>query len=102
MLQSAALALWLACIVEFASLPSSQAKSKLPPWNGPDAFFDGPLPSKRSQHGFASCDDGRIYVFGGQGQQGEILGLCNVVMTYTGHLRCRLPITMIAVLRRSS
>jgi hypothetical protein len=39
--------------------------AKLPSWRGPDTFFDGSLPSVRDSHGFALCDDGRIYVFGG-------------------------------------
>jgi hypothetical protein len=46
------------------------AKAKLPSWRGPDAFFDGTLPSNRYSHGFASVD-GWIYVFGGSGSAGE-------------------------------
>jgi hypothetical protein len=62
------------CVVYVAVLaglhPSQSAKVKLPSWRGPDAFFDGTLPSNRSRHGFASVD-GRIYVFGGQ--RGEMI-----------------------------
>ncbi len=55
-----------------AGLHSSQS-AKLPSWRGPDTFFEGRLPSNRNDHGFSSCDDGRIYVFGGDaGQDGEL------------------------------
>ncbi len=95
MLQRAVMARWLLSIVGLASLPSSQAKSKLPPWSGPENILDGALPSNRSQHGFVSCDDGRIYVFGGKGQQGEMpdiaalrrFGSCKGDLTYTQAIR---------------
>jgi hypothetical protein len=53
------------CVAVLAGLhPSRCAKAKLASWRGPDAFFDGTLPSIRSMHGFAEAD-GWIYVFGG-------------------------------------
>jgi hypothetical protein len=39
--------------------------AKLRSWLGPDFFFDGNLPSNRSTGGFASSEDGKIYLFGG-------------------------------------
>ena len=43
--------------------PSRSAK--LPSWLGPNTFFfEGIPPSKRAKHGFASCDNGTIHVFG--------------------------------------
>ncbi len=62
---------WFICFVGLAGLPSSQAKAKAPSWRGPDTFFDGALPSNRSSQGIAPFDDGRIYIFGGDGEQGE-------------------------------
>ncbi len=47
-----------------AFLPSGLC-DKLPSWRGPDTFFEGPLPSGRYGHGFASSDDGKIYIFAG-------------------------------------
>ncbi len=56
---------YVVCIAVLASLhPSRCAKAKLPSWRGPNALFDGTMPSDRAGHGFASVD-GRIYVFGG-------------------------------------
>jgi hypothetical protein len=64
-------ALWVVCAAFLAGLhPSRCAKAKLPSWSGPNAFFDGTLPVRRSGHGFASVD-GRIYVFGGEYRYGE-------------------------------
>jgi hypothetical protein len=66
--QAWCLRLCLLCIV-------SQC-AKVPSWHGPDVFFEGSLPSNRDSHGFESCDDGRIYVFGGEakpdGDKGEM------------------------------
>ena len=45
---------------------------KLPSWRGPKTFFEGRLPSSRHSHGLAACDDGRIYAFGGETEQGEL------------------------------
>jgi hypothetical protein len=62
---------YVVCIAVLASLhPSRCAKAKLPSWRGPNALFDGTMPSNRTDHGFASVD-GRIYVFGGF--SGEIM-----------------------------
>jgi hypothetical protein len=56
---------WFAvCGLYLASFYPSRC-AKLPSWRGPDTFFDGTLPSKRSLHGFESFGDGRIYIFGG-------------------------------------
>jgi hypothetical protein len=68
---------WCAvCVAVLASVhPSRCAKAKLPSWRGPDAFFDGALPSNRSDHGFAEAD-GRIYVFGGVEGSGESERMC--------------------------
>ena len=61
----------MVCVAVIASLhPSRCVKAKLPSWRGPNALFDGTMPSHRSRHGLASVD-GRIYVFGGFG--GEIM-----------------------------
>jgi hypothetical protein len=68
----------LLCVLGLIVLNSSIC-AKLPSWRGPDIFFDGILPSGRESHGFASCDDGKIYVFGGAiGLECETLctGLC--------------------------
>ena len=62
------------CVALLAGLhPSRCAKAKLPSWRGPDALFDGTMPSNRSGHGFASVG-GRIYVFGGSGPARESSG----------------------------
>jgi hypothetical protein len=59
------------CVAVLACVhPSRCAKAKLPSWRGPDAFFDGTLPSNRFYHGFAETD-GRIYIFGGAESGGE-------------------------------
>ena len=47
------------------SLGSLHEAAKLRAWTGPDIFYEGSLPSKRSYHGFSTCDNGRMYVFGG-------------------------------------
>ena len=36
------------------------------------SLLDGDLPSSRDGHGFASAEDGKIYVFGGQGEGGDV------------------------------
>ena len=36
------------------------------------SLLDGDLPSSRDGHGFASAEDGKIYVFGGQGEEGDV------------------------------
>ena len=36
------------------------------------SLLDGDLPSARYGHGFASAEDGKIYVFGGQGEEGDV------------------------------
>jgi hypothetical protein len=61
---------WLLCVAGLACLHSIRS-AKLPSWRGPDTFFEGNLPSKRFSHGFAACDDGKIYVFGGSNVLGE-------------------------------
>jgi hypothetical protein len=66
-----ALIWWLICFVGLAGLLSSQAKAKIPSWRGPDTFFDGTVPTNRSSQGIATFDDGRIYIFGGDGEKGE-------------------------------
>ncbi len=66
----AALVWCLICFV-LTGLPFSKAKAKVPSWRGPDTFYDGALPSNRSSQGFAPFDDGRIYIFGGDGKLGE-------------------------------
>jgi hypothetical protein len=60
---------YVVCVAGFAGLRPSQS-AKLPSWRGPDTFFDGTLPPARQKHGFASCDDGKVYVFGGDDQNG--------------------------------
>ncbi len=64
--------MWYAVCVAIQMFPLSRC-SKLPSWLGPDFFFDGTLPSARQQHGFALCDDGKFYVFGGDDQNGEMM-----------------------------
>jgi hypothetical protein len=66
----AALTWYAVCVAVFAGLPLTRC-SKLPSWLGPDFFFDGTLPSGRNEHGFEVCDDGKIYIFGGDDQNGE-------------------------------
>jgi hypothetical protein len=61
---------WLLCVAGLACLHYIKS-AKLPSWRGPDTFFEGNLPSKRFSHGFTSCDDGKIYVFGGSNVLGE-------------------------------
>jgi hypothetical protein len=58
---------WISvCVMILAGLPPCRCtKSKLPSWLGPNTLLGGTLPSSRFGHGFASCDDGRIYLFGG-------------------------------------
>jgi hypothetical protein len=68
----AAIAWYAICVAGLTYLHPSQCV-KLPSWRGPDTFFDGTLPSNRFSHGFESCDDGRIYVFGGQTQTGNLI-----------------------------
>ena len=55
-----------ACLIcfGFLCLGSLHEASKLRSWLGPDTFFEGILPSKRSYHGLVACD-GKMYVFGG-------------------------------------
>jgi hypothetical protein len=63
------------CAVHFAmlaGLPTSEC-AKLPSWRGPNTFFDGTLPSARDDSGFEMCDDGKIYIFGGYGPNGELI-----------------------------
>ena len=36
------------------------------------SLLDGDLPSARNAHGLASAEDGKIYVFGGQGEEGDV------------------------------
>ena len=60
----------LLCLAGLVGLCPSKS-TKLPSWRGPDTFFEGSLPSKRFSHGFAACDDGKIYVFGGSNIVGE-------------------------------
>ena len=59
----------MVCALALVSL--QPCYSKYPSWSGPDIFLDGTLPFNRSLHGFTLADDGRIYVFGGQGTQGD-------------------------------
>ncbi len=54
--------------------------AKLTSWRGPDTFFEGTLPSNRNLHGFATCDDGWIYVFGGVASTGEALSVDDAKM----------------------
>jgi hypothetical protein len=63
--------LWLVIVFGLTSLKFCNC-AKLPSWRGPETFFEGRLPSNRENHGFAACDDGRLYVFGGKTEQGEI------------------------------
>jgi hypothetical protein len=53
------------CVVAGLAGLNPCRSAKLPSWHGPDVFFEGSLPSKRLSHGFASCDNGKLYVFGG-------------------------------------
>ena len=97
------------CVVGVASFACLQLShcAKLPSWRGPDTFFDGTLPSNRSLHGFASCDDGRIYVFGGDWQQGEMTtlkmlhyaALTNVANLIAALLRQALRTTFTSMIR---
>jgi hypothetical protein len=60
------------CMLFIMGLHPSQCE-KIPSWRGPDTFFLGSMPPKRESHGFTSCDDGRVYVFGGFDElEGEI------------------------------
>ena len=36
------------------------------------SLLDGDLPSARFDHGFASAEDGKIYLFGGQEEEGNV------------------------------
>ena len=45
--------------------------SKIRSWfNASDSLLDGTLPSARYGHGFASSEDGKIYLFGGYSDEG--------------------------------
>ena len=54
-------------LVVVASVHSMKLRS----WLGPDSFVEGILPSAREAHGFQSMDDGKIFVFGGFGADGD-------------------------------
>ncbi len=63
---------WCAFYIAELTIPHPCSCVKLPSWHGTDIFFGGSLPPKRMAHGFTSCDDGRIYVFGGRGKKGDL------------------------------
>ena len=61
------------CILHLVLLSAAKA-AKLRPWLGSDLLMieQDTFPVARSRHGFASTDEGKIYIFGGFGQKGNL------------------------------
>ena len=62
------------CVVHLVILLSAAKAAKLRPWLGSDLLMieQDTFPVARSHHGFTSTDEGKIYIFGGFGQKGNM------------------------------
>ncbi len=59
-----------AVLVQLINTVRDSEAAKVRPWLGPDVFTSGQVSSARAAHGFASANDGKLYVFGGRGNNG--------------------------------
>ena len=72
-MKSLAIKNWLSVIELLVCLSWAADAVKQRSWLYSDiSLLDGDLPSSRDGHGFASAEDGKIYVFGGQGEVGDV------------------------------
>ena len=71
------------CILHLVLLSAAKA-AKLRPWLGSDLLMieQDTFPVARSRHGFTSTDEGKIYIFGGFGQKGN-MDLLSIVSNCT-------------------